>query len=155
MSYLYLLQNASQKCGALLYAEKTKGKRMQKEKLKSWIEELIEKDELWRFYKSKEWRRLKEQILKENHYECAKCKEQGKITRYDEKEDGSRTLISTVHHVQYVRSHPELALSRTYIYQGKVYPNLIPVCKACHNKLHPEKQKRKKKMQGFVNEERW
>jgi 5-methylcytosine-specific restriction endonuclease McrA len=127
---------------------------MEKDKLKKWIEELIEKNELWKFYKSKEWITLKNQILKENHYECAICRQQGIITRYDIDEEGNKRLLSTVHHVQYVRKHPAMALSRTYMYEGKEYKNLIPVCKACHNKLHPEKHK-KKNRNHFINEERW
>lgn len=123
--------------------------------VKKYIEQLIEDDELWRFYKTKEWRVLKEKILKENNYECAECKRRGKITRYDVKPDGTKTLISTVHHVQFVRKHPELALSRTYWYKGKQYDNLIPVCKSCHNNLHPEKRKKYDKENHFTNEERW
>ena len=115
------------------------------------IRELIDKDELWRFYKSKEWIRLKNKILKENHYECAECRKHGVITRHD---DGGR-LLSTVHHVCHVRDHPELALSEWYkdYETGKLERNLIPVCKACHNKLHPEKIK--KNRSAFMNEERW
>lgn len=120
------------------------------------IEELINKDELWRFYKSKEWIKLKESVLKENQYECAECKKHGKITRYDVDNEGNKTLLSTVHHVQFVKKHPELALSKTYFYEGKEYKNLIPVCKACHNKLHPEKRCRSKSKEDvFVNEEKW
>ena len=33
-----------------------------------WIRDLISKDELWRFYKTKEWIKLKRSILKEHHY---------------------------------------------------------------------------------------
>ena len=118
-----------------------------------WIRSLIQKDELWRFYKSKEWIALKNKILKENHYECAECRKHGVITRHD---DGGR-LLSTVHHVCHVRDHPELALSEWYkdYSTGKLERNLIPVCKACHNKLHPEKQKQRKRSEGFINEERW
>ncbi len=129
-------------------------KKMEKDKLKKWIEELIENNQLWKFYKSKEWIELKNEVLKENHYECAECKKKGIITRYDIDDSGQKRLLSTVHHVQFVRKHPALALSKTYTYNGKEYKNLIPVCKACHNKLHPEKSK-KKENSGFVNEERW
>lgn len=128
---------------------------MQTDKLKAWIEQLIKDHELWKFYKSKEWITLKEQILKENHYECVECKKHGTITRYDVDHEGNKKLISTVHHVQFVRKHPALALSRTYTYNGKTYQNLIPVCKACHNKLHPEKNKNKKSQSGFTNQEHW
>lgn len=120
------------------------------------IRGLIHSGELWKFYKCKAWTKLKTQVLRENHYECAECKKLGIITRYDVGEDGSRRLLSTVHHVCHVRDHPELALSRYYkdYETGEMMENLIPVCKACHNKLHPEKVK-SRKTGGFVNEERW
>lgn len=118
-----------------------------------WIRGLISRGELWKFYKSKDWMKLKKSILKAAHYECAECKKHGVITRYD---DGGR-LLSTVHHVCHVRDHPELALSPWYkdYETGKMERNLIPVCKACHNKLHPEKQKKRAQTNGFMNEERW
>lgn len=123
-----------------------------------WIRELIRKDELWRFYKSPEWIRLKGSVLKAAHYECAECRSQGKITRYDIGEDGQKRLLSTVHHVMHVRDHPELALSRTYrdLETGEEKVNLMPVCKACHNKLHPEKRRHsQQKTDSFTNVERW
>ena len=129
---------------------------MKQKDLAKWINELIEQGCLWRFYKSKEWIKLRNQILKENHYECAICKAKGIITRYDIDKNGNKRLLSTVHHNQYIRLHPELALSRTYTYNGKVYQNLIPICKACHNRIHTEKHKSKSnKPPSFTNEERW
>lgn len=112
----------------LFIIEAKRGKMKTQRELEVWIQELIEKDELWRFYKSKEFRHLKEEVLKEQHYECQICKEQGHITKAD-----------TVHHIQYVRKHPELALSKTYLYMGKEHRNLIAICKSCHNKVHKEK----------------
>lgn len=122
-----------------------------------WIRGLIEAGELWKFYKTKEWRRLKESVLKAAHYECAECRSRGIITRYDTGEDGTRRRLSTVHHVMHVRDHPELAMSRTYRGpDGKIHANLIPVCKSCHNRLHPEKrEKRKTEIEKFTNAERW
>lgn len=121
-----------------------------------WIRELIETDQLWKFYKSKDWMKLKASVLKAAHYECAECRKQGKITRYDTDGDGNRRLLSTVHHVCHVREHPELALSEWYknYETGEKERNLIPVCKACHNRLHPEKVFRRERT-GFTNEERW
>ena len=120
-----------------------------------WIRELIKTGELWRFYKSREWRKLKASILKAAHYECSECRKLGKITRYDIGEDGQKRLLSTVHHVCHVRDHPELALSEWYknFETGEMERNLLPVCKACHNKLHPEKIKSSRT--GFMNAERW
>ena len=122
-----------------------------------WIKELIKTNELWKFYKTKEWIRLKKSILREHHYECAECRKNGIITRYDINKDGERKLISTVHHVCHVRQRPDLALSRTYkdYVTGEELPNLIPVCKACHNKLHPEKIFRETQSDHFMNTERW
>lgn len=122
---------------------------MNKLELVKWINSLIEKKELWKFYKSKYWcgdkdtEGLKNEVLKEQHYECQECLKQGKITTAD-----------TVHHIQFVRKHPELALSKYYTFNGKRYRNLIAVCKTCHNKLHPEKLNKSSK-DKFTNEERW
>lgn len=117
--------------------------------LERWVRELIVKGELWKFYKSKYWignkyiKGLKNEVLEEQHYECQECLKIGKITKAD-----------TVHHVQFVRKYPALALSKTYTYQGKNYRNLLAVCAACHNKLHPEKHKKKQK-EKLLTEERW
>ena len=110
----------------------------------NWINKLIEDNELWKFYKSKEFRHLKEEIMEFDHFECQECKKKGIITK-----------AKTVHHVQFVRKHPELALSRYYTYKGKQYRNLVSVCPSCHNKLHPEKLHGKFKKKEQLNKERW
>ena len=115
---------------------------MNTNELVKWINELIRDDMLWKFYKGIEFRHLKKEVLREQHYECQECKRQGKITK-----------TNTVHHVQFVRKYPHLALSKYYTYKGKQYRNLIAVCKSCHNKLHPEKNKSKAKEQ--LNEDKW
>ena len=110
---------------------------MQNKVTVSWIRTLIEEDRLWKFYKTKQWIRLKQRILEEHHYECAICKSRGRITRYDVSRDGSRKLLSTVHHVNEVRLHPELALKEYYIDSfGRRQRNLIPICKKDHNIIH-------------------
>ena len=115
---------------------------MTTDELVRWIKQLIKDNRLYSFYKSKEWRHLKDSVLKEHHYECSMCKENGKISR-----------ATTVHHVQYVKKHPEFALSRTYLYKGKEYPNLIPLCHDCHDKVHGRmKYKPKPKP---LTKERW
>lgn len=112
--------------------------------LVEWINTLIKEKKLNKFYMSKEFLKLKKEVLEEQHYECQICKEAGRITKAD-----------TVHHVQFVRKYPSLALSKYYTYKGKRYRNLIAVCKSCHNKLHPEKHQTKIKKEKFTNEERW
>ena len=106
------------------------------------IKKLMEEGKLYRFYKSKEWKELRDKILKENHYECQWCRKQGKIRRAE-----------TVHHVQYVKTHPDLAMQEYYTYKGCQYQNLIPLCHDCHDKAHDRMQYKKKAEQ--VNEERW
>ena len=142
----FVLESDRHKSGSFLFLPMTTDE----------IRDLIQRGELWRFYKSKEWIRLKTKILKANHYECAECRRHGIITRYDTDSEGHVRLLSTVHHVCHVRDHPELALSRYYkdYETGEMKPNLVPVCKACHNKLHPEKMHRHKEG-AFTNTERW
>ena len=121
---------------------------MTQAELATWIRQLIKEDRLYKFYKSKDWIKLKTEILRDAHYECAVCRQHGKITRYDvDFMTGEKKLISTVHHVMHVREHPELAMSRTFRdpATGEIKTNLLPVCKSCHNKLHPEKFKSKQK----------
>ncbi len=110
--------------------------------LKEWILQLIEEDKLYRFYKSKQWIELRSEIMKEAHNECEWCRKQGKIVTATE-----------VHHVQYVKKHPELALSKIYTYQGKQYKNLIALCHDCHDKAHGRMTHRPKKKP--LTEEQW
>lgn len=114
---------------------------MEKVEIVTWIKTLISENKLWKFYKSKEWLRLKEQILKDVHNECEWCKEKGRISKATE-----------VHHIQFVKKYPELALSRYYTYKGQQYKNLVALCHDCHDKAH-ERMRYKKQKQ--FNEERW
>lgn len=77
---------------------------MEDYKLAEHIRQLEKDNRLYRFYKSKAWCDLKEEVLTENHNECQLCKAKGKIRRAE-----------TVHHINYVHDHPELALSKTFI----------------------------------------
>ena len=118
---------------------------MQQHELTIWINELIDKNELWRFYKSKEWIELRNEILKESHYECEICRKKGKINKAE-----------LVHHQQFVRNHPHLSLSKYYTHKGKRYKNLISVCRHCHETVcHPERMKSYSEKNKFTNEERW
>lgn len=117
---------------------------MTEDELEKYINNLIKQDKLYKFYKLKEWRKLSEAVMKENNYECQKCKAKG-----------IHTAARSVHHVQWVSKHPRLALSRTYMFKGKEYKNLIPLCEACHNAEHSKGVNAKKKKQGFTNVERW
>ena len=117
---------------------------MTPEQLEQWIKRLIAEDKLYKFYKSREWRELSDAVMKENNYECQKCKAKG-----------IHTKARSVHHVQWVRKHPRLALSRTYEYNGATYNNLIPLCENCHNEAHSKGLAVKRNNNHFVKEERW
>ena len=110
---------------------------MNSKELKDWIEELIEGNNLKRFYNSKKiWRPVRAAIMKRDNYECQWCKQQGKYS------EGQ-----TVHHIKHLKEFPELAL---------VPSNLITLCNKCHNKAHPEKafkQKVNRDLKEF--KERW
>ena len=104
----------------------------------------LDKSEIWKFYKLTEWQALRAEVLAEQHNECQVCKAKGKYTPAD-----------TVHHIQYVRKHPETALDKTYEYKGNTYVNLIAICKACHNEVHTENLANKRNSAIMLNEERW
>ena len=117
--------------------------------LVKWIQELIAEDKLYKFYKSRQWLELRTRVLEEHHYECVKCRARGKITK-----------AQTVHHINHVKDKPGLALSEHYTDEsGNKKRNLVPLCNACHNAEHPEKQYKayftNKKKKNNEPEERW
>lgn len=113
---------------------------MNNQSLVKHINELIEKDKVYLFYHSKEWLNLKKEVLRDQHYECQECLKKGILTK-----------SNTVHHVNFVRNRPDLALSKTYIDdKGIVRKQLIVVCEECHNKLHKRFQKK-----DLLTEEWW
>lgn len=105
--------------------------------------ELLNKNQAYKIYKSKEFKELRKDVMNEFHNECARCKSKGKITR-----------AQTVHHVQYVKKHPELAFSKYYTDKhGNRKRNLIPLCNDCHNAVHDRFGYEKKEKP--LTEERW
>ncbi|HHY28077.1 MAG TPA: HNH endonuclease [Desulfitobacterium dehalogenans] len=106
-----------------------------------WVQGLIDDGKLHLFYVSSQWLKLRSDVLDKHKSECQRCKERGFYKR-----------ANTVHHVNYVRKHPRLALSKTYVFRGKEYKNLIPLCHNCHEEVHGYRQKEKKKP---LTEERW
>jgi 5-methylcytosine-specific restriction enzyme A len=106
-----------------------------------WIQSLIDTNNIHAFYISREWLNLRADLLDEYKHECQHHKDRG----YHERAD-------TVHHVQYVKKHPRLALSKTYVFEGKERRNLIPLCRTCHEIVHGYRKKKKEKP---LTEERW
>ena len=115
--------------------------------LVTWLRYLISINRLDTFYHSKYWNKVKKEVLKEQHYECQHCKEKGNLTivREDIKKSG------VVHHINYVREVPNLALSKYYIdKQGNKQRNLIVLCDPCHEIVHSRFAKNEP-----LNIERW
>lgn len=104
---------------------------MNQAELVQWLQRLIASNNLHEFYTSSIWLRLRAEVLAEYKYECQHCKARGFYKKAD-----------TVHHVQYLKKHPELALCKVYEYEGKVYINLLPLCHDCHEKVHDYRQKK-------------
>lgn len=93
------------------------------------------------FYVSKEWRKLRKEVLSDDKGECQQCKSRGKYTK-----------ANTVHHVNYLNLHPELALEKFYQDdEGNIKRNLISLCHACHEEVHGYRQQPKE----YLTEEKW
>lgn len=105
-----------------------------------WVQQLIDENRIHNFYTSSEWLRLRKEVLEEYRNECIDCKAKGFYTK-----------ASHVHHQQYVRKHPRLALSKTYTFKGKEYINLVPLCWICHQERHGYHHKKKEEL----TKERW
>ena len=118
---------------------------MNEKELVDFIQKCIAEDKIYKFYKRKEWKKLKKEILKKEHFECEMCRAKGKYTR-----------ATLVHHVNYVRKHPNLALSCYYYFNGVKLKNLVALCHDCHEKIHDRLNANKTITNlKFHNTERW
>ena len=112
-----------------------------------WIRQLIRDNKIYAFYKSDDWLELRDDVMRDAHYECQHCLMHGIYTK-----------AVMVHHVNEVRKRPDMALSRTYIDRaGQEQINLVPLCFACHEAEHDrfEEIRKKQGREKFSNEERW
>ena len=106
------------------------------------IREWIAEGNLHAFYTSPEWERLRAEVLADDHYECQRHKARGWYAP-----------ANTVHHVNHLRKHPELALCKTYVdADGIVQRNLVSLCHACHEEIHGHRRASKA---APLTEERW
>ena len=70
-------------------------------------------------YHSFKWRKKSEKIKRRDGYQCQWCKRYGK-----------NIPAVVVHHIKEADEYPELAYTDS---------NLVSLCRACHNKAHPDK----------------
>lgn len=106
------------------------------------LESLVESGDPAPFYSWRAWRRLREQVRRLDNGECQLCKARGRYRRG-----------SIVHHVKHVEDRPDLALSIWDPDTGE--RQLVTVCKACHEALHPESLRKIGPARPPLTAERW
>lgn len=99
------------------------------------------KEDVHRFYVWNKWKAKRQEVLQHDHFECQDCRADGRYRR-----------ATTVHHNQYLKKHPELALEEWYSFGGKQYRNLVSLCHECHEKRHGYRKQEEKQP---LTEERW
>ncbi|MBU5292814.1 HNH endonuclease [Anaerosalibacter bizertensis] len=93
-----------------------------------------------KFYKSREWRKARAEVMRRDNYECQKCKDRGEVTV------GNEDSSLHVHHIVHLKDNPLLGLDKN---------NLITLCASCHDGEHPEKLNKNKKINKINIPERW
>lgn len=112
--------------------------------LAKWIRQLISAGKEGIFYLTDDWKELRLEVLRDNHYECQECIKKGKYTR-----------AVCVHHVNELKHRPDLAMRKFFIDQkGNRQPNLVPLCNTCHNVVH-DKLGNWQRKDKFTNTELW
>lgn len=106
----------------------------------AFVKKCIEEN-IHRFYTWSKWKTKREEVLRLDKYECQICKQRGKYKK-----------ATTVHHVNYVKKHPDKSLEIWYYFRGEKKRNLISLCHECHEEVHGYRKKEKKKP---LTEERW
>ena len=106
-----------------------------------YVKKCIEEDDIHRFYIWGKWKEIRKKVLAMDKVECQLCKDRGRYTK-----------ATTVHHVNYVKKHPDMALEIWYTFAGKRKRNLISLCRDCHEEVHGYRKKDNKKP---LTEERW
>ena len=90
------------------------------------IASMIIDENLAAFYNSREWRKLSRRVIRNGNGECIECKKMGKV---------SQAVLT--HHVNELKTRPDLAYSLTYTDdKGETRPQLIPHCHDCHERIH-------------------
>lgn len=101
-----------------------------------------------KIYKSSRWQKLRLEQLERDHYECQRCKHNGKYKNID----GLRryTRATLVHHDFRVEQFPQYAY-KPFV-NGK--RNLYSLCQSCHEIEHESERGMIDKPKE-INEEKW
>lgn len=105
------------------------------------VKQCIQDNNLHRFYLWAKWKSIRSKALSMDKYECQDCKANKVYAK-----------ATTVHHENYVKRHPDLALELWYTWRGEKKRNLISLCHDCHEKRHGY---RKPEKQTYLTEEKW
>lgn len=101
-----------------------------------------------KIYKSARWQKVRAQQLEKDHYECQRCKHQGKYANVKGLVKYTKAVL--VHHDFRLRQYPQYAF--TPVVNGK--RNLYSLCQLCHEIEHEDERGMIEKPQEF-NEEKW
>lgn len=99
------------------------------------------REDIHRFYVWGPWKKVRREVLQMDHGECQRCKAKKIYTK-----------ATTVHHVNYVKKHPDMALEIWYEWHGVRKRNLVSLCHNCHEAVHGYRKPEKKET---LTEERW
>lgn len=101
-----------------------------------------------KFIDSYRWKKKREEQLRTDHYECQRCKHQGKYKSLDGVVRYTRATL--VHHDFRYQQYPQYALMSKV--NGK--RNLYSLCHNCHEIEHEQERGIINQEKDF-NEERW
>ena len=75
-----------------------------------------------KFYHSRKWKKLRDEVVEKYHHECVMCLAEGRITT-----DRMPGIVIEVDHIQSIIDRPDLVLDAS---------NLQPLCRDHHNDKH-------------------
>ena len=108
--------------------------------------EWIKAGELMKFYKCKEWKKIRQQAIERDNHECQHCRKNGKVTTRSTITRHGKPMKMDVNHIKPVKEYPHLALT---------LDNLEYLCVDCHNIADGKDKMIHGGQPKFVNEERW
>lgn len=105
-------------------------------------------NDITKIYNTSKWKRVREEQLLRDHYECQRCKHRGKYKNVEGQVKYTKAVL--VHHDFRLRQYPQYAF--TPIVNGK--RNLYSLCFSCHEIEHEDERGIIEKPKDF-NEEKW
>ena len=106
----------------------------------------IENDCMQHFYRTYQWRKVRDAVMALDHDECQLCRAEGRYAR-----------AKVAHHVNPLKLRPDLALSIWCTdTQGRRSRNIIAVCNPCHERIENRIEKlHAANRKAPLTQERW